>query len=106
MAKRTTLASISKQIAKGFSSVEKRMEKGFSAVAEDIGNAQADISVIKDDVKRVDECLDGLDSKVAGINRRLDSEAVARTDLKVPKRVHELEEKVFGTSRHPKHVAL
>jgi len=64
---------------------------------------------------RVDDRFDKLDdevaavkSKVEGINRRLDTEAMQRTDLKLPRRMHEVEEKVYGTgrSKHPKHVPL
>jgi len=47
-------------------------------------------------------------SKVDGTNRRLDAEAMQRTDLKLPRRMHEVEEEVYGTgrSKHPKHVPL
>jgi len=64
---------------------------------------------------RVDERLDKLDEvvaavkgKVDGINRRLDTETMQRTDLKLPRRVHDLEEEVYGAgrSKHPKHVPL
>jgi hypothetical protein len=68
------------------------MEKGFAAVAEDLAD-------IKDR-------LTSVESKVAGVNRRLDNEAMLRDDLAIPKRVSDLEEKTFGASRHPKHVPL
>ena len=63
----------------------------------------------KDDVREiVREELEPVKSKVDGINQRLDTEAIQRTDLKVPRRVHDLEEEVFGEggSKHPKHVPL
>ena len=66
----------------------------------------------KDDMKilekKLTDKIDGVDSKVAGINRRLDTEAMQRSDLKLGRRVHELEEEVYGTgrSKHPKHVPL
>jgi len=46
--------------------------------------------------------------KVDGINRRLDTEAMQRTDLKLPRRMHEVEEEVYGAgrSKHPKHIPL
>ena len=58
--------------------------------------------------KALIEKIDGVDSKAAGINRRLDAEAIQRTDLKLPRRVHDLEEEVYGTgrSKHPKHLPL
>ena len=53
----------------------------------------------------LDTRLGAVESKVDGINQRLDTEAMQRTDLKIPRRVHDLEEEVFGTgaSKHPKH---
>ena len=47
-------------------------------------------------------------SKVDGTNRRLDTEAMQRTDLKLPRRMHDLEEEVYGAgrSKHPKHMPL
>ena len=66
----------------------------------------------KDDLAKLEKNLtvkiEGVDSKVAGTNRRLDTEAMQRTDLKLPRRVHELEEEVYGAgrSKHPKHVPL
>jgi hypothetical protein len=55
---------------------------------------------------KLDDEIAGVKSKVDGINRRLDTEAMQRTDLKLPRRVHELEEEPFGRSKHPKHVPL
>ena len=62
----------------------------------------------KDDIKELKDQIAAVDSKVAGINRRLDTEAMQRTDLKFPRRVHDLEEEVYGTgrSKHPKHLPL
>ena len=62
----------------------------------------------KDDIGELKEQIATVDSKVAGINRRLDTDAMQRTDLKLPRRVHELEEKVYGTgaSKHPKQLPL
>jgi hypothetical protein len=75
-----------------FASLEAQMEKGFAAIAEDLAE--------------VKDRLTAVESKVAGTNRRLDEEALLRTDLAIPKRVADLEEKTFGASRHPKHVPL
>jgi len=45
---------------------------------------------------------------VTGVDRRLDAEALRRNDLKVPRRVNDLEEEVYGRgrSKHPKHLPL
>ena len=57
---------------------------------------------------KLDDEVAAVKSKVDGINRRLDTEAMHRSDLKLPRRVHELEEEVYGTARskHPKHLPL
>ena len=57
---------------------------------------------------KLGEKIDGVYSKVAGINRRLDAEAIQGTDLKMPRRLHDLEEEVYGTgrSKHPNHLPL
>src|SRR5262245_15968377 len=46
--------------------------------------------------------LVAVESKVDGINRRLDTEAMMRTDQKLPERVTDLEIELFGTSKAPK----
>ena len=78
---------------------------------EEVGETLAFIverMATKDDIKELRDQIAGVDNKVAGINRRLDTEALQRTDLKLPRRVHELEEEVYGTggSKHPKHLPL
>jgi hypothetical protein len=57
---------------------------------------------------RIEDRLLGLENKVAGIDRRLDTEAVRRSQLKLPRRVHDLEQEVYGRgrSKHPKHLPL
>ena len=50
--------------------------------------------------------IDAIDGKLSGIDGRLDGEAMQRSDLKLPRRVHDLEEKVFRRSRHPANVLL
>ena len=62
----------------------------------------------KADVEKLENRLIAVEGKIDGTNRRLDTEAMQRTDLKLPRRVHDLEEKLFGAgrSKHPKHVPL
>jgi hypothetical protein len=57
-------------------------------------------------LKPIEDRLTAVESKIAGTNRRLDDDAMARADLALPKRVSDLEEKTFGASRHPAHVPL
>jgi len=61
---------------------------------------------ITEALKPIEDRLTSVDSKIAGTNRRLDTEAMLRGDLALPKRLADLEEKTFGSSRHPKHVPL
>lgn len=51
---------------------------------------------------KVDSEIAAVKGKVAGSNNRLDLESMRRTDLKLPRRMHEVEMKVFGASKHPK----
>ena len=64
--------------------------------------------IVQQELKPIQEGLTAVKSKIEGTNRRLDDEAMQRTDLKLPPRVHDLEEKVYGVgkSKHPKHVPL
>jgi hypothetical protein len=57
---------------------------------------------------KIDQRLLGVENKIAGVDRSLDAEAVRRTERKLPRRVHDLEEKAYGIgrSRHPKHLSL
>jgi hypothetical protein len=40
------------------------------------------------------------------IQRTMDTETIQRGDLQLPRCVYALEEKVFGHSKHPKHLPL
>lgn len=62
--------------------------------------------ILREELKPIEDRLTSVESKIAGTNRRLDEEALRRDDMALPKRVSDLEEKTFGTSRHPKHVPL
>lgn len=56
--------------------------------------------------KRLSDKIDGMESKASGIQRSLDAERMQRTDRKIPRRLHDVEEKVYGVggSKHPKHI--
>ena len=66
---------------------------------EHVVNSIADLATkedIKDmatkaDIKKLDDRLAGVESKVAGIDRRLDAEAMRRDDEKLPTRVGKIE---------------
>jgi hypothetical protein len=49
--------------------------------------------------KIVQDALRPVESKVSGIDKRLDIEAGYRDDMKIPARVVDLEKEVFGKSR-------
>jgi predicted nucleic acid-binding Zn-ribbon protein len=66
------------------------------ATKEDMRELKAEL---KGDIQRLDDRLAGVESKVAGIDRRLDAEAMRRDDEKIPARVAHLEKKVFGKVR-------
>lgn len=58
-------------------------------------------SVMREEFQPIEDRLASVESKIAGTNRRLDTDAMFRSDLALSKRVSDLEEKTFGTSRHP-----
>jgi hypothetical protein len=94
MANKTTLKEIAEMLSHVVTSVGRIEEK--MATKQDLATTE----------KRLDARIDGLTVKVEGIQRVVDAEAMQRTDLQLPRRVHELEEKVFGNSNHPKHLPL
>ena len=69
--------------------------------------ASADYAT-KDDLGKLTDKIDGLTIKVEAVQKTVDAEAMRRTDLKLPRRVHDLEEKLYGSgrSRHPVNVPL
>jgi hypothetical protein len=85
------------------------VEKGFAAVATDIADIRKEMAT-KDDLaaieKRLDGRISGVKVQVEGVQKTIDDQAVYRDDLKLPRRAHELEEEVFGHSKHPKHLPL
>jgi len=56
--------------------------------------------------KKIDDRLAAVENKIGGIYRTFTDEAMKARDFKIPKRVHRLEEKVFGTggSQHPRNL--
>ena len=100
----------------------KSMERGFSAVALDISGLEEKVEklpteervreIVREETKpqfdKVNRRLDSVESKVDGTNHRLDTEAMRRTDLKISRRLHDVEEKVYGVggSKNPKHIPL
>jgi hypothetical protein len=60
------------------------------ATKEDIADLRKDMAT-KADIKKLDDRLAGVESKVAGIDRRLDAEAMRRDDEKIPARIGKIE---------------
>jgi hypothetical protein len=58
--------------------------------------------------KNLTDKIDAVNVKVQGAQKILDAEALLRADLKLPRRVHDLEEHLYGPgkSKHPKHLPL
>lgn len=77
------------------------------ATKDDLKNlaTKSDVAGLSSKVDGIDTRLQAVEGKVDGINRRLDTEAMARTDEKIPVRVSDLETEVFGKSRAPQHPA-
>ena len=68
------------------------------ATKEDVADLKKEL---KGDIKKLDDRLIGVEGKVSGIDKRLDAEAIRRDDEKIPRRVANIEKKVFGASRAP-----
>ena len=74
--------------------------------------AKADIEAFDKKIdgveKRLGDRIDGIKVKVEGVQKTLDDQTLRRADLQLPRRVHDLEEDVFGLgrSKHPKHLPL
>ena len=67
----------------------------------EIDSVNASIGGLKMDIAELKVGLKSVESKVSGIDKRLDIESGHRDDLKIPLRVIDLETKVFGKSREP-----
>jgi hypothetical protein len=92
------ITSIEERMNKGFSSVEARMERGFAATADDIAHLATKHDLMATE-KRLNDRIDGVRIKVDGLQNERDAEALQRQDQKIPERLADLEEKVFGRSR-------
>lgn len=114
---KAAFAQLTKTVHDGFASLERRMENGFAAVAEDIADIRGQMvtkdelpelvrPILREELQSIEDRLISVESKITGTNRRLDDEAMLRTDLALPTRIADLEETTFGASRHPKHVPL
>ena len=89
MVKKTTL----KEVGQMLTHVVNHM-----ATKEDVADLKKEL---KGDIKKLDDRLIGVEGKVSGIDKRLDAEAIRRHGEKIPRRVANIEKKVFGASRAP-----
>jgi hypothetical protein len=95
---KTTLDSILATMNRGFTDVERKMERGFAAVADDIADIRKTMAtkddvraIVREELKPIETRLSAVEGKVAGIDRRLDAEAIRRDDQNLPTRVNEIE---------------
>jgi phage shock protein A len=94
MAKKTTLDGLAGLVSKGFASADKK----FVALAEDIADLRKDLAtkddvreIVREELKPIETRLASVEGKVAGIDRRLDVEAMTRDDEKISARVDKIE---------------
>jgi phage shock protein A len=83
------------------SSLQTLIERGFKAVAEDIADLRKDMAtkddvreIVREELKPIETRLAAVEGKVAGIDRRLDTEAIRRDDEKIPTRVEKIEKHI------------
>jgi ferritin-like metal-binding protein YciE len=117
---KTTLESLAQSIAK----MDLQMRKGFAKHGKEISDLTSTVQHVvtsvgkiedkigkleekmptkydlRDVEKRLGNRIDGLKVQVEGMQNTFDADAMRRTDLHLPRRLHELEEKVFGHSKH------
>jgi len=85
---------LTKAVARGFAGVSKKfaaVDKKFAAVAEDTENLRTELktdigelkSELKADIKKVDDRVASVESKLSAIDNRIDNESFARKDLEV-----------------------
>lgn len=63
---------------------------------------------LSDRIDKVGDRTTAVEGKIKGIYNLLEEKARTETDLKIPSRLHDVEEKVYGVggSKHPKHISL
>ena len=103
---RQAFDTLAKTMEKGFASIaadiadlRHTMEQGFASVAEDIADLQGESTKLNERLSSIETGLVtlksgqlALESKVDGINHRLDTEAMTRQDQKLPERVATIEQ--------------
>jgi hypothetical protein len=64
--------------------------------------------IVREELKPIDNRLTAVENKLTGLYRMHEAEGMKQHDLKLARRVHHLEEEVYGAgnSRHPKHLPL
>jgi phage shock protein A len=76
--------------------------KSIAKIEEKVDAIDTQLTAAESKVDGIDTRLIAVESKVDGINRRLDTEAMVRTDQKLPERVSDIEIELYGSSRAPK----
>ena len=91
MVKKTTLKEVGELLAHFVKHIATKDDIKDMATKSDVRG------IIRGELKPLATRLIAVESKVSGIDRRLDAEAIRREDEKIPARVLKLEKKVFGT---------
>jgi hypothetical protein len=104
--RKASLDTILSTVQRGFADLEGKMDRGFAKVVDDITDIKSTMAtkddvrdIVREELKPIETRLAAVDGKVAGIDRRLDAEAIKRDGEKIPARVDKLEKKVFDTHR-------
>jgi hypothetical protein len=118
--KKTTLDSLASEMRNAFAKHGKEIADLASTVQHvvtSVGKMEDKIGKLEEKMptkydfrdveKRLGNRIEGLKVQVEGVQNTFDADAMKRTDLQLPpRRGHDLEEKVFRHSKHPKHLPL
>ena len=105
MAKRTTLAEIGETLAFIVERMSTKGDLNNVATKDDLKQFAT-----KDDMRQmlkpIETRLTAIEGKIDGIDKRLDIDAIKRDHEKLPVRVADLEQELFGKSRAPQRPAM
>lgn len=65
-------------------------------------------AIVRGELQPINDRLVSVENKLTGLYRMHEAEGMKVTDLKLPRRLHDLEEEVYGVgqAKHPKHMPL
>jgi hypothetical protein len=82
--RKATLDRVLSTVKRGFADLAGKMDRGFAAVAEDIADIKSTMvtkAEFNESVKKLDNRLTAVESKIGGIHNRIDDEALKRGNL-------------------------